>query len=228
MQDFWTKIASSYWFAIDLEEKQRLLLADFLEWKKWLVLELACGNGKVIEDIYKKNNSLEIVGIDYNESMIEVAKNRIPGAKFIVGDILNIDSILWQAKFDYVVCLNSLHNLPNKKLIYDFFIVMQDYVKDDGYIIFDIRNEFNLGVNYGYWKNRKNGLQFHTLNIFSVFKKFNTNFNCVMDIWITYSSIQETWNLNMNFFKKILYQMYLYLIRIKIFSPYRFLVFHKK
>jgi ubiquinone/menaquinone biosynthesis C-methylase UbiE len=55
---------------------------------------LACGNGKVIQDIRLKNSKLEIVGIDYNGDMIELAKSRVKDASFLEGDILELESLL--------------------------------------------------------------------------------------------------------------------------------------
>jgi hypothetical protein len=44
----------------DLEQLQRICVAEFLQHKKGTVLELACRNGKTIEMIDSYNPSLEI------------------------------------------------------------------------------------------------------------------------------------------------------------------------
>lgn len=228
MQEFWTKQAIQYGKANDLEEKQRLILADFLAGKEGDLLELACGNGKVIADIRTKNTSLRIMGIDYNPDMIEVAKSRIQDVVFLEGDILKLDTLIGGREFDYIVCLNSLHNLPNKQLIFQFLDTMKRYTKRWGYIIFDIRNHYNPGVAYWYAKNRKRWLDFYTLVPQRVKKLFSFDSELVLDLWITYSNLAETGVKNPTFLQKIMYKIYFFIIQFRFFAPYRFLIFRKK
>ena len=51
MQDLWSHYAHFYGGANDLEEQQRLFVAEFLAHKEGDLIEFACGNGKVISDI---------------------------------------------------------------------------------------------------------------------------------------------------------------------------------
>lgn len=75
--------------------------------------------------------------------MIEVARSRLPDETFLQGDILEADTFLSSKKYDFVLCLNSLHNLPDKEMIFTFLDTMQVFVKPGGYILFDIRNSLN-------------------------------------------------------------------------------------
>lgn len=228
MQDFWNRLSKNYWTANDLEEKQRLLLANFLLWKNWNLIELACWNWKVIHDIQLYENNLNITWIDYNKSMIEEAQKRIKWANFINWNILEIEKIVWSKKFDYVICLNSIHNLPNIELINIFFEKMKLLVNQNWYIIFDIRNTFNPFINFWYYKNRKKWLDFFTLNKYEILKKFKNDFEIIIDKWITYKNLEEYWKKNLNILFKIIYYIYLKITKINFFAPYQFIILKKK
>lgn len=75
--------------------------------------------------------------------MVEVAKARLPDETFLQGDILEAEKFLPRKKYDFVICLNSLHNLPNKEMIFTFLETMKEYTKSGGHIIFDVRNSLN-------------------------------------------------------------------------------------
>ncbi|GAB0174348.1 MAG: hypothetical protein HHAS10_02270 [Candidatus Altimarinota bacterium] len=224
MQEFWTNYAQIYGGANDLEEKQRLFVANFLSGKTGNLLEFASGNGKVISHIREAGFKGDILGVDYNKEMVEVARTRLPNEKFIQGDILEAEKFLGEMKFDFVICLNSLHNLPDKKMIFNFLEAMKKYTKQGGYIIFDVRNSLNPGVNYGYYRNRKRGLQFFTLFPDRIKQIFKTNFEPITDTGVNYSSP----HVGDSFVKNSLYKFYFHLTSWKWFSPYRLFIFRKK
>ena len=223
MQEFWTHYAHFYGWANDLEEKQRLFVAHFLSEKSGNLLEFACGNGKVISNIRDAWFAWTILGVDYNSEMIEVARSRLPNETFVQGDILEAETFLWEKKYDFVICLNSLHNLPDKNMIYAFLKTMREYTKPWWYIIFDIRNSLNPGVNYGYYQNRKKWLQFHTLVPKNVSKHFHDDFELITDMGVTYTQVPD----HKNILKKLIYRAYHHLLRWKFFSPYRLFIFRK-
>lgn len=51
------------------------------------VLDLGCGPGIYARRLLDLNSSLQLVGLDFSENMIQLAKNRVPEAEFITGDI---------------------------------------------------------------------------------------------------------------------------------------------
>lgn len=50
-----------------------------------LVLDVGCGAG--VKTSYLKKKGLKVVGIDFSEKMIEIAKQMMPNTKFLVADI---------------------------------------------------------------------------------------------------------------------------------------------
>ena len=65
------------------------------------MLEIACGTGS--HTVYLKEH-FNVVGVDIDPGMIEVAKKRLPGVQFHVGDMIDFKV---NQKFDVVVCLTS-------------------------------------------------------------------------------------------------------------------------
>lgn len=228
MQNFRTKIHKSYWEAKDLEEKQRDLLVDFLKNKKWKVLELGCWNGKVLAKIFSVSNELDLYWIDYNEDMVKQARIVIPQIKghLEVWDMLDALKMYENIEFDFVFCLNSLHNLPDRGLIYKTIEIMKKLTKQWWYIIFDVRNSWNPFVNYWYRKNRKRGLKFFTLDSCFILRRFFWDCHIVSKMWIHYKSLQEAWFTG-GFLKRIIYKAYLLFTKIYLFSPYQFLILKK-
>lgn len=49
------------------------------------VLELGCGNGRDAQEIVKRTNAY--CGVDISEELIKLAKEKVPGARFELGDV---------------------------------------------------------------------------------------------------------------------------------------------
>lgn len=56
--------------------------------KKGLVIDLGCGSGVVAKALV--NNQFEVLGIDQSQSLIKLAKERVPQAQFVVGSFFEI------------------------------------------------------------------------------------------------------------------------------------------
>jgi SAM-dependent methyltransferase len=54
-----------------------------------LVVDLACGGGLMAEPV--ANAGYDVLGIDISPAMIERARRRVPGGRFIVGSLLNAE-----------------------------------------------------------------------------------------------------------------------------------------
>lgn len=230
MLNMWKDISKNYWQAKDLEEKQRNLLALFLKDKKWEVLELWCWNGKILHKIHQENKKLWLYWIDYSTEMIQRAQaDYWDVIHYMNWDIRDISKNVANKQFDIVYALNTLHNLPDKQLIYSTFDTMYTHTKPWWYLIFDIRNSLNPFIWYGYRKNRKKGLSFWTLNPFWIlrfFKKYNVSI-CIKK-WIYYKNRDESLFTHTNKILRFLYSIYLKITSITIFSPYIFIILQKK
>lgn len=229
MHTFRNAVAKQYGTAQDLEQKQRRLLAAFLKWKQGSLIELACGNGKVLQDISEVNTNLDITWIDYNEAMIEEAKKHLPEVTFIQWDILHIQEYISEQKFDFVVCLNSLHNLPSVAFIYQTLQTMHTIVAKNWYVCFDIRNKRNPFIRWSYRKNRQKWLCFFPLNPYSAVHAFTKDFKIIVHQGIAYTTLQEAWKEKTSRFFRHIYRIYMWITtHVRFFAPYHFIILQKK
>ncbi|HZJ41592.1 MAG TPA: class I SAM-dependent methyltransferase [Patescibacteria group bacterium] len=78
------------------------------------VLDLACGNGRLLESFHKKE--IEYLGIDISEELINIAKKNYPNNNFIVGDLLDLKNISSEhKKYDHIFCLAALQHIPSEE-----------------------------------------------------------------------------------------------------------------
>jgi SAM-dependent methyltransferase len=65
------------------------------------LLDVGCGFGGFYEHLLARGIAVEYTGIDVVAQMIESARARHPGVRFILGDILESSEVV---QYDYVVC----------------------------------------------------------------------------------------------------------------------------
>jgi len=99
--------------ASEFSSKREHLTDDILYLKKYInkddsVLDLGCGNGRLIEMLQSSNKYL---GIDNSDKLIEVAKKRYPGYNFTISDILELKL---NKKFNIILSLSVIHHIPQK------------------------------------------------------------------------------------------------------------------
>ena len=73
---------------------------------KFTLLDAGCGYGGLLAHAREKAVSIDYAGIDVAQAMIETARSRHPGVRFVVGDVLDLDCR--QEQFDYVICSGIL------------------------------------------------------------------------------------------------------------------------
>lgn len=73
------------------------------------VLDLGCGAG--IPIARKLAERHHVVGVDISEAMLRLARSAVPEARFVLGDILDVE--LDTGPFDAVVVMNVLFHLPS-------------------------------------------------------------------------------------------------------------------
>lgn len=67
-----------------------------------IIADIGCGPGNYLNDFYDR---YRLIGIDLNQSMIDIASKRFPNAIFIKGDFLEIN---FQEKIDCFYCTGAL------------------------------------------------------------------------------------------------------------------------
>jgi len=83
--------------------------------KKFSMLDLGCGDGRLVFALYEKGlleNAEEIVGVDISKDRIERLKTNLPFVKGIVADALDLKQ-LSDFSFDFVTCAQLIEHVEN-------------------------------------------------------------------------------------------------------------------
>jgi len=110
----------------------RKLIKKYKRSKGNKLLEFACGTGGHIQYLLKYFN---YTGVDLNEEMLKIAKEKVPGAVFKKGNMITAKL---NTKFDVILCLFSsigyVKTYPNlKKTLKNFY----DHLNPGGIVIFE-------------------------------------------------------------------------------------------
>mgnify|MGYP001578208326 CR=1 FL=1 len=100
------------------------------------VLDLGCGNGRLV-DLFKDKN-IEYVGVDNSARLIEAARHRYPGKKFLVAGALNLP--FPANSFDKVFSIAVLHHIPSEEMRHYFFQEINRVLKPGGLAVVTVWN----------------------------------------------------------------------------------------
>lgn len=76
------------------------------------VLDLGCGNGRLLTGIQK---SIDYLGVDFSETMLSQAKKMHPDHRFLLADISHDDAWKNLSQFDAIFCIATLHHIAKKQ-----------------------------------------------------------------------------------------------------------------
>ncbi len=107
------------------------------------VLDIACGNGRLLEALKEKN--INYLGVDNSSKLIEIAQKNYPNREFMVGDMLDIKSIE-NNKYDFIFCLAALQHIPGKDLRIKALREMATKLSSNGKLIIS---------NWNLWQHKK-------------------------------------------------------------------------
>ncbi|MDA3840287.1 MAG: methyltransferase [Patescibacteria group bacterium] len=110
------------------------------------MLDLGCGNGRLIEAFDKKVN---YYGIDQSEKLIKLAKERHPGNSFSVGDALNLNTFDFKknnipSKYDYIFAIAILQHIPTEEKRINLIRGLKNTLNPGGRIIFSNWNMWEI------------------------------------------------------------------------------------
>lgn len=96
------------------------------------LLDVACGTGGHLLHL---RQTFDVTGLDLHESMLEVARRRLPGIELVQGDMRSFD--LGQ-KFDAIVCLfSSIGYLPDRAALVEAIGCMSRHLTEGGVLVVD-------------------------------------------------------------------------------------------
>jgi len=76
------------------------------------VLDMGCGNGRLI-DLFK-NKNIDYLGVDNSENLIELARQYYPEYNFKIGDLTTLE--FGNQEFDKIFLIGVLHHIPSRQL----------------------------------------------------------------------------------------------------------------
>ena len=116
------------------------ILKDFLEnvdFKGKSVLDCGVGKGRFAVNMMI-NGAAGVTGLDINERMLEITKQRCPSVDTVLGDIENIEfPCRW---FDVVSCMETLIHVPDKEKA---VCEMARVVKKDGCVVINVQSGYS-------------------------------------------------------------------------------------
>ncbi len=98
------------------------------------IVELGCGSGLSAQELIAAN--YQVLGVDISESMIEIARKRVPQAEFIVKSLFKVDIPACNAVLSVGECLNYLFDGNNNLL--ELFDRIYRALNAGGLLIFDL------------------------------------------------------------------------------------------
>jgi len=98
--------------------------------KNFTVLDLGCGNGRLIKYLEKMGYK-DYLGVDQSKKLIEFAKKTHKNNNFLLDDISKLKKI--NNKYDVIFSIASFHHIP-KKLQLSTLIKWRTHLKNDGYL----------------------------------------------------------------------------------------------
>ncbi|HTE22185.1 MAG TPA: class I SAM-dependent methyltransferase [Candidatus Limnocylindria bacterium] len=97
------------------------------------LLEMACGTGIITKEL---SSVYDVAGLDLSPEMIDIARKKLPGVKFKVGDMAATD---FGKTFDVVLCVfDSVNHLEKWDDWRQMFQNVHKHLNDGGLFIFDI------------------------------------------------------------------------------------------
>lgn len=126
------------------------------------VLDAGCGAGEFTN--YLKTNNLNVIGVDFSEKLISIAKSRFESINFICSDICDYYT---KQKLDGIFSKDTLFHLPDEDLerviqkFYDILssngklLIILDIPKTAGEEIYDEPLDTNYKLYYNYLTEEK-------------------------------------------------------------------------
>lgn len=121
-----------YQVFINYDEEFEFYNQFIIEYNCSNILELGCGTGNLAKRFIE--NNYNYIGIDFSQSMIEIAKKRNKKGNFLIADMRNFSSKKQDSIF--ITGRTTSYIITNKDLD-DTFASVYKNLNDDGIFIFD-------------------------------------------------------------------------------------------
>lgn len=121
------------------------------------ILDVGCGNGRLLGAISENFNNFNYAGIDISEKLIGEASKQFANSKyspkFSVNDILNLPpDFISGNKFDAVVSIAVLNHIPSKEFRQLALENIFKLLKPNGYLLMTNWNLWNISSKKSWWR----------------------------------------------------------------------------
>jgi SAM-dependent methyltransferase len=127
------------------------------------VLDVGCGGG--IKTQYFSSKGYGVMGIDFSEKMIEIARRENPKLEFAVVDMYDIDKI--EENYDGIFAQASLLHIPKTRAL-EVLAKMKDKLNKDGLLYLSVKGVRDSGIEEDIVKENDYGYEYE--RFFSYFK----------------------------------------------------------
>lgn len=97
------------------------------------ILDLGFGQGYLEERIISTTKNIQFTGVDISKKAVIRASKKFPG-KYVLGDVINIKSIIKNQKYDVIVAVEVIEHIPPSKIL-NFLSDINSLLKKGGTII---------------------------------------------------------------------------------------------
>lgn len=134
MADFFTNRLEDYEEHMSIWEKSYQTFAEILPEKCRKILDLGCGTGLELDEIWKKNPDIEVTGVDLCQSMLDKLIKKHADKKFtaVCEDYFKYD--FGHNKWDAVISFESLHHFLTERKK-ELYLKIYNSLKDGGVFI---------------------------------------------------------------------------------------------
>lgn len=163
--------------------ENELMLPFLKECKSYLkdkarVLDLGCNSG--YETRRMKDLDMDVVGLDFSENSIEIAKSKNKDIDFVCDNMLN--DLTYLGKFDAVIAIASIIHIKEKDLELCFQRIYE-ILNDDGYLFMVVRSEEGkLEESYKTFNDTKYDREIYGYNRYLFDEKMNNSFKFIKEI----------------------------------------------
>lgn len=117
------------------------------------LLDIGCKEGLLYEGLLTEQNMLKIVGVDTDHEILSCThkifrKRRSKKPNFVNACAQSLP--FRDQSMDIAVCINTFYNFTTKEEVVQAIKEMMRVCKQDGFLIFDIRNKRNPLVYFGF------------------------------------------------------------------------------
>lgn len=121
------------------------------------ILDIGCGAGQITD--YLAQKGFDVIGIDFSQGLLKIARQNFPNLRFVCVDICNYEQ---KEKFDGIIAKDMLFHLPDENLIQvlkkirelleenGIFCVIMDMPKVSGEQVFveELNDKYQIYYNY--------------------------------------------------------------------------------